>query len=72
MDVRYDCRYFKGTMPCIPHKDYGVECNSNCEYLDSIDQNILEQSVCRRTRDAPQCQQSEATTRERSSNIGAE
>ena len=41
MDVRYDCRYFKGTMPCIPHKDHGVECNSNCEYLDSIDQNIL-------------------------------
>jgi len=41
MDIRYDCRYFKGTMPCIPHKDHGVECNSNCEYLDSIDQNIL-------------------------------
>ena len=41
MDVRYDCRYFKGTKPCIPHKKHGVECNSNCEYLDPIVQNIL-------------------------------
>jgi len=41
MDVRFDCINFKGTMPCIPHKEHGVECNSNCEYLDSIDQNIL-------------------------------
>lgn len=41
MDIRYDCRHFKGTMPCIPHKEHGVECSSECEYLDPTDGNIL-------------------------------
>ncbi|MDP6726836.1 MAG: glycosyltransferase family 9 protein [Candidatus Marinimicrobia bacterium] len=41
MDIRYDCRQFKGTMPCQPHKEYDVECNLKCKYYDSTDGNIL-------------------------------
>jgi len=35
-----DCRYFKGFMPCKPHKDYGVVCN-NCDYYDKTTGIIL-------------------------------
>jgi heptosyltransferase-2 len=41
MDIRFDCRHFKGTVPCQFHKNHGVECNSNCQYYDSTNGNIL-------------------------------
>ena len=41
MDIRYDCRQFKGTMPCQPHKEHGVECNLECKYYVPTNGNIL-------------------------------
>lgn len=35
-----DCRHFIGTVPCKPHKSYGVKCN-DCEYYDKTDKRIL-------------------------------
>ena len=41
MDIRYDCWHFKGTMPCHPHKEHGVECNMECKYYDATYGNVL-------------------------------
>jgi len=39
-DVKFDCRHFKGHIPCKPNKLYGVMCN-DCKYYDKIDKKIL-------------------------------
>jgi lipopolysaccharide heptosyltransferase III len=39
-DVKFDCRHFKGHIPCSPNKLYGVMCN-DCSYYDRIDKKIL-------------------------------
>ncbi len=41
MAIQYNCRYFKGHIPCKPHKELGVECNQDCSSKDSTDYNIL-------------------------------
>lgn len=38
-DVKYDCNFFKGYMPCIPNKEYDVQCN-NCEYYEKNSSQI--------------------------------
>lgn len=35
-----DCRFFRGYIPCSPHKRYGVKC-SNCSYYDKTVGSIL-------------------------------
>ena len=40
MIVKTDCRYYKGDIPCKPHKDTGTHC-ANCEYYKKISINIL-------------------------------
>jgi heptosyltransferase-2 len=40
MILKTDCRYFRGDVPCKPHKQHGVHCES-CTYYESIDKNIL-------------------------------
>ena len=40
MDVKTDCRYYKGYIPCKPHKKEGVHCD-NCKYYDPIKQRFL-------------------------------
>jgi heptosyltransferase-2 len=40
MIVKTDCRFYKGDIPCKPHKDLGVHCN-NCTYYKKISYNIL-------------------------------
>jgi ADP-heptose:LPS heptosyltransferase len=44
-DVRFDCRHFKGTIPCAPHKIHGVHCTSEsgeiCPQYDQTKENIL-------------------------------
>lgn len=43
--VKTDCRYFKGDIPCKPHKNFGVHCvdseGKDCEYYDRINKKIL-------------------------------
>lgn len=38
--VRRDCRYFRGHVPCRPHKQYGVHC-SDCTYYTPVGQRYL-------------------------------
>ncbi|MFQ5901453.1 MAG: glycosyltransferase family 9 protein [Thermodesulfobacteriota bacterium] len=38
--IHYDCRHFKGDIPCKPHKEYGVHCKG-CSHYDSIEYRIL-------------------------------
>ncbi|NLA24799.1 MAG: glycosyltransferase family 9 protein [Bacteroidales bacterium] len=38
--IHFDCRQFKGGIPCEPNKLYDVECG-NCEYYEAIDKRIL-------------------------------
>ena len=44
-DIKIDCRYFKGHIPCKPAKLYGVHCkdeNGNtCSYYDETKEKIL-------------------------------
>jgi ADP-heptose:LPS heptosyltransferase len=40
MIVHEDCRYFKGDIPCRPHKEEGVHCN-NCSFYDPVKEHIL-------------------------------
>ena len=40
MIVKEDCRYFKGYMPCKPHKEKGVHCEG-CSYYSKTDFRIL-------------------------------
>jgi lipopolysaccharide heptosyltransferase III len=43
--LKLDCRHFRGDLPCLPHKQYGVHCvdeqRRNCRYYERIDQRIL-------------------------------
>jgi len=38
--VKFDCRHFKGHIPCTPNKKDAVEC-STCTYYDKTDKKIL-------------------------------
>jgi ADP-heptose:LPS heptosyltransferase len=38
--IKTDCRYFRGDIPCAPHKSYSVHC-SDCRYYDKTDEQIL-------------------------------
>jgi len=40
MVIKSDCKYFKGYIPCIPHKKYGVHCE-HCSYYLPIRERIL-------------------------------
>lgn len=44
-DLRYNCRYFRGDIPCTPHKQYGVHCvdeqRKDCPYYYPTDKRIL-------------------------------
>ncbi len=40
MNLKTDCRHFRGDVPCKPHKEHGVHCD-NCTYYDPVDKNIL-------------------------------
>lgn len=37
---RADCLYFRGDVPCSPHKKYGVRCE-NCDYYTPVNKKIL-------------------------------
>jgi heptosyltransferase-2 len=43
--IKYDCRYFKGHIPCKPHKQFGVHCTElngdSCQYYDQISFRVL-------------------------------
>ncbi len=39
-DVKYDCRYFRGHIPCQPNKDHQAIC-PNCEHYSPVDKKIL-------------------------------
>ncbi len=39
-DIKFDCKHFKGYMPCMPNKKYGAEC-LNCTYYTKISKRIL-------------------------------
>jgi ADP-heptose:LPS heptosyltransferase len=39
-DIKFDCRYFKGDIPCKPNKEYNVICN-DCNYYKKYDTKIL-------------------------------
>ena len=39
-EIKRNCRQFKGDIPCVPHKKYGVHCN-NCNYFEYTDGIIL-------------------------------
>ena len=32
-DVKYDCSYFKGHIPCNPNKQYNVQCDTCSHYI---------------------------------------
>ncbi len=44
-DVKINCRYFKGDIPCKPHKLNGVHCvdenGNDCKYYDEVKEKIL-------------------------------
>ena len=44
-DLKTDCRYFRGDIPCKPHKEHGVHCKdaggSDCRYYDPTTKRIL-------------------------------
>src|SRR4030066_1464450 len=40
MLIKTDCRFYKGDIPCKPHKEFGVHCDS-CTYYKKISINIL-------------------------------
>lgn len=42
--LKYDCRYFRGDVPCKPHKKYGVHCiedGKSCQYYDPTSKKVL-------------------------------
>jgi ADP-heptose:LPS heptosyltransferase len=43
--LKYDCRAFRGDIPCQPHKQYGVHCiddtGIDCRYYDPVSKHIL-------------------------------
>jgi lipopolysaccharide heptosyltransferase III len=44
-DLKLDCRYFRGDIPCKPHKRFGVHCvdenGNDCKYYEPITEKIL-------------------------------
>ena len=40
MMIKTDCRFYKGDIPCKPHKEFGVHCE-DCSYYKKISPNIL-------------------------------
>lgn len=40
MTIHRDCKYFRGDLPCTPHKTYGVHCDT-CTHYTPQDKNIL-------------------------------
>lgn len=40
MHYNSDCKYFKGTVPCKFHKEFGVKC-SDCKYYQTVNKKIL-------------------------------
>src|SRR6266542_513781 len=38
--IHFDCKYFPGSRPCQPNKEYGIFCD-NCQYYE-LDVNIKE------------------------------
>lgn len=40
MEIKYDCRYFRGDIPCKPHKINGVHCDS-CQFYSKTEGRIL-------------------------------
>lgn len=41
MHIQYNCRHFKGTVPCKPHKENDVECSLKCEFYEPTQGNLL-------------------------------
>jgi heptosyltransferase-2 len=43
--LKTDCRFFRGDVPCKPHKQFGVHCTdeagNDCQHYDPIDEKIL-------------------------------
>ena len=40
MFYKSDCRFFRGDIPCKPHKQFGVHCQ-DCKYYEKIDFRVL-------------------------------
>ncbi len=40
IEIKRDCRHFRGDIPCKPHKIYGVHC-AECDYYDRTEKDIL-------------------------------
>ncbi|MBI2428795.1 MAG: glycosyltransferase family 9 protein [Ignavibacteriales bacterium] len=40
MKINFDCKHYKGYIPCEPHKKYGVHCDA-CEHYQMIKDRIL-------------------------------
>jgi heptosyltransferase-2 len=44
-NIKFDCRYFKGDIPCKPHKIHGVKCvdsmGADCPYYEKYEHKIL-------------------------------
>ena len=44
-DLKRDCRYFRGDIPCKPHKQHGVHCRDengkDCSHYDPVSKRIL-------------------------------
>lgn len=40
MQIKTDCRHYRGDLPCAPHKRYGAHCD-DCSYYDPISRRIL-------------------------------
>ena len=39
-EIKTDCRYFRGSSPCIANKEYGANC-TGCNMYDRVEENIL-------------------------------
>ncbi len=39
-EVKFDCKYFRGSIPCLPNKQDGSQCN-NCNHYEAFQHNIL-------------------------------
>src|SRR5207249_851233 len=44
-DLKFDCRFFRGDIPCSPHKEHGVHCvdadGNSCPYYDPTTKRFL-------------------------------
>lgn len=40
MFYHYDCRHFRGDIPCVPNKREGVHCEG-CPYYNPVEENVL-------------------------------